>query len=250
VKCLSNQMQKETIQFSAGGQAELIHAPRGATAREILVELNIATPQALVCLNGGTAELEGKLVSALEAILVDGLARVVAEEALTVITGGTDAGIFSLFGKGIEKWGRSTSVVGVVPEKLVKWPGGGAGDTALEPHHTHFVLTDGVAWGDETEAMYSLAREWSRDCPSVAVFAGGGDVTLREMRKNVDQLRPMILLAGSGRTTDTVLSARNRKNSTDLATCELATKGRIVPFALNAPVEAFIDCFRKMLAVT
>jgi hypothetical protein len=66
---------------------------------------------------------------------------------VTVLDGGTDAGIFAVLGAGLaERPGRGCSV-GVVPEELVTWPGRRwpPRDTvALEPHHSHFVLVEGV----------------------------------------------------------------------------------------------------------
>ena len=185
--------------------------------------------------------------SRLEDLLVDGLARVTAEETLTVVTGGTDAGIFSLFGKGIEKWGKRATVVGVVPEKLVKWPGGGAGDTYLEPHHSHFVLVDGKEWGDETATIYALIGEWGRTCPTVAVFAGGGEVTLGEMRSNLRQRRRMILLSGSGRTTDAVLAARRAGSWPDPSICEIAARGEIAEFDLGGKSRLLARLVRELL---
>jgi len=90
---------------------------------------------------------------------------------------------------------------------LVSYPGHPGGEAPLEPNHSHFVLTAGRQWGDETATMYALAAALARDCPSLAVFAGGGEIALREMQANVAQGRAMLLLAGSGRTTDAVLAA-------------------------------------------
>lgn len=67
------------------------------------------------------------------------------------------------------------------------------------------------ARGDgETFATFgkvTLAAVLARDCPSLAVFAGGSDIALREMQANVAQGRAMLLLAGSSRNTDAVLAA-------------------------------------------
>jgi hypothetical protein len=174
---------------------------------EIVAALALPAPRALVILNGGTASLAHALQARLAAALADGLARVVAEERLTVITGGTDAGIFHLFGEGLARWGRTAPCIGVAVAALVSYPGHPGGEALLEPSHSHFVLTAGRRWGDETATMYALAAALARDCPSLAVFAGGGEIALREMQANVTQGRTMLLLAGSGRNTDAVLAA-------------------------------------------
>lgn len=244
---VSVRMRTHTIRFPGGREAQLLCVEQGASARGNSEALGILPPRAVVCLNGGTARLNEELASRLESLLIDGLARVTAEEGLTVVTGGTDAGIFSLFGKGVEKWGHPSPVVGVVPEKLVRWPGGGAGDTPLEPHHSHFVLAEGAAWGGETGTMYALIEEWGSACPTVAVFAGGGEVTVREMQFNVQQGRQMILLAGSGRTTDAVLAAHGGESAGDPSIGEIAVRGRIVPFNLHGEARSLATLVRQLL---
>jgi hypothetical protein len=240
-------MRTQTIRFPGNHEAQLLWVSPGASPKQIIEALSIPPPRAVVCLNGGTAHLDEERASRLESLLVDGLARVTAEEGLTVVTGGTDAGIFSLFGKGVEKWGKSAPVIGVVPEKLVRWPGGGAGDTFLEPHHSHFVLVEGREWGDETGTMYALIGEWSSACPTVAVFAGGGEVTLEEMRSNLRQGRKMILLAGSGRTTDAVLAARGAGSSPEPAVREIAAQGEIIRFDLHGESRSLASLVRESL---
>ncbi len=72
----------------------------------------------------------------------------------------------------------------------------------LEPHHTHFVLADGEEWGDETPALLALLGALDRETPSVAVIAGGGDVTRVEALGHAQAGRPLIVLRGSGRFAD------------------------------------------------
>jgi hypothetical protein len=242
-------MTRETVIFQDGKQAEVIRVLRNTPAKEIIEALGIPAPRGLICLNGGTAKLDERFQEQLKSLIADGLARVVAEELFTVITGGTDAGIFALFGYGIQSWHtRSPNVIGVAPEDRVKWPGGGKGDTSLEPHHTHFVLVEGKDWGDETATMYALAEEWSRACPSIAVFAGGGTITLNEMRANVQTGRQMILLAGSGRSTDAVLEARAGKGEPSEEVKEIAAKGKIEALDLRRDPQALATLVRSYLS--
>lgn len=240
-------MKTDTITFPGGGRAQILQVSRQAQPGEIIEALRIPQPRAVVCLNGGTAELDQELATRLELLLVDGLARVAAVESLTIVTGATDAGIFSLLGHGVEKWRLRTSLIGVAPDALVTWPGRGTGETQLEPHHTHFVLVEGENWGDESETMYALVRELSRECPSVAVFAGGGKITVHEMQANVAQQRSMIFVAGSGRKTDAVLAARRGENSADDSIQQIAAMGRIEPFDIHAEPDGLAGLIRKLL---
>ena len=239
----------ETIQFANDHAAALLRVKRDTSAAEILRTLALPPPRATLCLNGGTAELEAGLKAQLEKLLVDGVARTAAAEKLTLLTGGTDAGIFALLGSGLAKWGRPAPCLGVAPEGCVAVPGREGGDTPLEPHHSHFVLVAGRAWGDETATMSTLAEELSREHPYVAVFAGGGEITAREMLANARGGRQMILLAGSGRKTDAVLAVKNGGRAPDEMIAEIAERGRIFAFDLRDGAEQLEALIRLRLGL-
>ena len=116
-------MNAETISFADGNQAPAVRMYRDTPSEEIVAALALPVPRALVILNGGTARLAQALQARLAAALADGLARVAAEERLTVITGGTDAGVFHLFGAGLARWGRTAPCIGVAVAELVSYPG-------------------------------------------------------------------------------------------------------------------------------
>jgi hypothetical protein len=238
-------MRRETIQFHNGSQASALHVPRSASSQQIIESLELPRPQALVILNGGTAEMKDSLKERLGTLLQDGLARIAKEEAITLVTGGTDAGIFALLGQGLAKWGRTAPCIGVAVADLVRWSGHPDGGEALEPHHSHFVLTQGENWGDETTTMYDLVGRLSRNCPSLAIFAGGGEITKREMEVNIEQGREMILLAGSGRTTDTVIGTLDTGDDSRLA--EIAQKGKVTPFNIESQPSALAKLIRHIL---
>ena len=202
-----------TAVFPKGSRARVLQISQDTRMDDVVDALELPTPRAVVVLNGGTARMEPGLEAQVARILQEGLARFVVEEQVTVITGGTDAGIFHLLGEGFGKFGPPAACIGVAVAGLVTWIDDAtarepADDRVpLEPHHSHFVLVEGREWGDETKAMYALVDRMARDCPSMALFAGGGELVAREMQANLAQQRAMILLAGSGRMTDAVLSS-------------------------------------------
>jgi hypothetical protein len=236
-----------TVRFDNGNPAAIMRAAEDTPIGEIVAALALPAPRALVILNGGTASLAHALQARLAAALADGLARVAAEERLTVITGGTDAGIFHLFGEGPARWGRAAPCIGVAVGALVSYPGHPGGEAPLEPNHSHFVLTAGRQWGDETATMYALAAALARDCPSLAVFAGGGEIALREMQANVTQGRTMLLLAGSGRNTDAVLAAAAGEPSGNADLDAVARYPGIVPAAIADDPAQLRATMRRLL---
>ncbi|MCB0108883.1 MAG: hypothetical protein KDE53_23340 [Caldilineaceae bacterium] len=235
-------------------QHHLLRVTQETAATTILAELALPPAPGLVVLNGGTADLEAPLAAKLRRILQDGLARVVTELGLLSITGGTDAGIFQLFGQGLAQWGDHTPCVGVAVAPLVTWPGRPdlptRAEATLEPHHSHYVLVAGSRWGDETATMYALVAQLSEVMPMVTIFAGGGNITIEEMLMNVRQERTMILLAGSGRATDQVLAARAGAAVDDERLAQVAAQGRITPFALDDDPAAFMGLVRELLGLS
>jgi hypothetical protein len=230
-------VETEQIEFANGNRAMMVLPAAGTPLSASLAALDLPSPRALLVLNGGTARLEPPLQGQLAAALADGVAQVVAAEGITVITGGTDAGIFQLFGQGLARWGRTAPCIGVAVASRVVRPGHPDGDAALEPNHSHFVLTAGETWGDETATMYSLVEALGRSCPSLAVFAGGGEIAIHEMEMNVAQARPMLLLAGSGRATDGVLAARAGEAVEDARLRAIAQAGKIDACSIADPVQ-------------
>jgi hypothetical protein len=154
---------------------------------ELLAGLGLPVPRATLVLNGSTAEVDRRMAPVLE-----GLAAAAMGERLTVLTGGTDAGIFSLFGAAMTE--PSAPLVGVAPCDRDGMP--------LEPHHTHFVLVQGDYWGVETPALLALAGALTTLAPSVAVICGGGPVTRTEVAGHERAGRPVIAVAGSGGVAD------------------------------------------------
>jgi hypothetical protein len=177
----------------------LLQVPVDIDARQVIADLALPAPRAVLILNGGAAELTPELQERLAGLFAE-LAGLIVEEKITVITGGTEAGVFGLFGQALSAWsGPTAPCLGVAIT-------GQSAPKILEPHHTHFVLVEGNNWSDETPVMYRLATVLAEQCLSLAMFAGGGAIVIDEMLQNVAQARQMILLAGSGRSTDAVIN--------------------------------------------
>jgi len=192
---------------------QIMHLPSSFFIPAILTELKLPAPRPTVLLNGSTSSQQTTLYERVQSLIQDGLARWLVEQNASVITGGTDAGIFALLGQGFARWGRPAACIGIAVANLVRVPGATDQRIALEPNHSHFVLVPGTQWGDETETMYAIADNYAAPACSVALYVGGGPLTLNEMAANARTNRPMILIAGSGGAADAVLAAAGQQNS-------------------------------------
>ncbi|HEY0544371.1 MAG TPA: hypothetical protein VGC91_03160 [Pyrinomonadaceae bacterium] len=220
------ELQVEQIVFPNGNEALCVRAPEAADAQSIIAVLELPKPRALLIINGGTAKLDARVSQNLSK-LFEAVAQTVIENSITVMTGATDAGIFALFGRALQRAGRlKAPCIGVSAGMRL-------GLEALEPHHSHFVLIETETWSKATPFMYEMAATLARDCPSLALFAGGGPTTLSEMRENVRQHREMILLAGSQGVTDALVAARRVAPVADEEVKSISREGRLTIFDLE-----------------
>ena len=136
---------------------------------------------------------------------------------LAVGDGGTKAGLMEAAGRARLAARPPFPLVGVAPALEID-----GGKTAIDPNHSHVVAVDNPAWvearsregwtpdegywGSEVDAMFDLFARLSRSRPAVAIVANGGAVTLQEVRKYVESDRAMIVVEGSGRAADALVS--------------------------------------------
>jgi len=241
------EISTDTIVFSDEARARVVFAPRDAPPEEVVRVLDVPVAPGVLVLNGGTVDFAPELEALLASLLAEGVARVVTEEGLTTITGGTDAGVFALFGGGLESRAPG-ACIGVAPAALVTWPGRtlAADDAApLEPHHSHFVLVDCDEWGDELPTMMRLTALLADKRPSAAVLAGGGDVTMRELAAHTEAGREVIVLGGSGRLADDVAAVVAGGASGEREVVEAAATGRVTVFDVGRGPKELRDLIRS-----
>jgi hypothetical protein len=169
------------------------------------------------------------------------LAKLIIEEEIAVVTGGTNAELFRLFGNALRKLGGPIApCIGITVK-------GKAGYDRLEPNHSHFILVEGDHWGEETSVMYSLISVLSKHCPSLAVFAGGGEIAAKEMLQNVVQNREMIFVAGAGGLTDDIIAAKTGTRHPDIRIENILKKARITVVPATQSAVEIEKIFRSKL---
>ena len=185
---------------------------------EAFADLGLAEPRPVLVLVGGAdslaPEIQDGLLPPFER-LVPQLDRLGA----AVIDGGTDSGVMALMGRARRSQRGSFPLIGVVAQGTVsldalpplarRLPGGeslhplSAGQRAsLARDHTHFLLVSGNRWGDESSWISAAADLLAGDRPSLTLAAGGGRITRIDLAMGLAAGRPLILLAGTGGTTD------------------------------------------------
>lgn len=186
--------------------------PLAALVAEIRRQAN-----AFVFLSGGASKMQKEHQRRLLSMF-QGL-RLLASSGwrIAVGDGGTHAGIMEAAGQARRASGDAFPLIGVAPAGEIP----PRGKTPIDPDHSHIIAVDNPAapaqdaWGSETETMYWLFGRLAEGHPSVTIVANGGGVTLTEVEANVRAGRRMILIEGSGRAAEALVSLLNRTTPSD-----------------------------------
>lgn len=253
-------MKLMTIAFPNGNRALALrlekatglaaYAPAAADGLAIAEALGLPPPRAFLLVHGGASAMPPAQMDRLRR-LAGGVARLVAEEVIAVIDGGTQAGVMQIVGEERARVEGTAPLIGVCPAALVSWPGGPASSNLvpLEPNHTHFVLTAGEHWGAETKTMFALAAALSSDgVPSVAILANGGPIAQDEVLQDIRQGREIIVIRGSGRLADSIaatIMGDNEPPGNEIAA--IVREGHITLFDITDEPAALAALIRRKL---
>jgi hypothetical protein len=192
-------------------------APETAPQLSALVTDVRKGADAFVFLSGGASKMREDHQRQLLAMF-DALSLLTkAGHRLAVGDGGTRAGIMEAAGLARQASGFAFPLIGVAPAAEIP----PRGTTPIDPNHSHVVAVDnpaapaGDAWGSETGTMYWLFARLAEGRPSVTIVANGGGITLAEVDANVRAGRRMILIEGSGRAADALVSLLKRTAPSD-----------------------------------
>lgn len=207
-------------------------------------QLGIARPTlVLVGGAGGIAEADKQT---LQQLFIDCIAPWVEAQGLAVVDGGTDAGIMQFIGRARAQINGTFPLVGVVAAGTVNLPERPSSNpyaAELEPHHSHFILVPGEDWGDESPWLAQTATAIAQTAPSATLVINGGNITWQDIQCSINENRPVVTFAGSGRTAD-VLAAAIHGNIQDERAAIILAQGQVHAIPMQAPP----DQLRSLLA--
>jgi hypothetical protein len=192
-----------------------------------LADLHLGGPRPVVVLVGGADGVDDAQLARLRPLVEEGLAPLADALGACVIDGGTDTGVMGLIGQARAKLGANFPLIGVSASGTVAEAGSPATPhdaPSLEPNHTHVVLVPGSRWGEESPWLAEVASQLAGDAPSVTVVINGGEVTFEDAARSVAAGRPVVVVAGSGRTAD-IMAAALQEHSQDKRAADLAASG-------------------------
>jgi len=105
--------------------------------------------------------------------------------------------------------GANFPLIGVAPEgKVCAQPSvTGARAAKIESRHSHVILVPGDSWGDESPWLAKVAEVVAGTAPSATLVVNGGAITYQDIAHSLARGRPVVVLAGTGRTADAIATA-------------------------------------------
>jgi hypothetical protein len=175
-----------------------------------LEQLKLVPGVPVLVLVGGAGGMDDEDVATLDAVLRQAVVAAVENAGAAVVDGGTDSGVMRSIGRARAETGAGFPLVGVAAAGTVVVPGGEPpiDDAAeIEPHHTQVVLVPGRAWGAEAPWLGHVADVLADGSPSVTMLVNGGEIAYDDVARSLDRGRPVVVLAGTGRTADAIAAA-------------------------------------------
>lgn len=214
-----------------------------------LGELGLHSPRPILVVVGGASKMSEADLKRLRLLFVKILAPLAEELGAFVVDGGTDFGVMQMMGQARAETAATFSLIGVTPVGLVALPDQipPSEVTALEPHHTHFVLIPGSNWGDESPWLARIATVLADGSPSLVVLVNGGEITWKDASENLKENRRVLAIAGSGRLADRV-AAVLRGEVTDERVQELVDYGLIQAVDLKDNFDNLTQLIHEMFA--
>jgi hypothetical protein len=249
----SSNLSSLQLIFASGQTAKAVEVSSWQALPFALEAVGLSASRPVLVLIGGASNLDPEDGDRLHHLFVDSLAPVVEELGITVVDGGTDAGVMRLMGLARSTIAASFPLVGVVPRGKVYLPNAASpGKHALEPHHTHFVLTPGARWGDESYWIATIASLLSRGAPSLTVLINGGTVALLDVRASMAAGRAVLVMAGTGRLADQIATAMQQPEQALPSLSPVIrlgkTKNRLTVFDLSQSTRQLTDCLTQYFA--
>ena len=254
IKIKDNPLKKQEIIFENNKNKALItKADSNDSAENIIstLQLRLSKPKLIILIFGGASgnlDTSDTSITILHQILDDVLQYAADNDAI-IIDGGTKSGIMEIVGQRASKIEQSKKpiILGVAPAGLISlfnstkqednYKNEGDNDrendkVLLDPNHSHFVLVEGDKWGDETIKLFEIASSLSTsDIPIVALLAGGGRISKKEILFCINQNWPVIVIEKTGYLADEIASYKNQKQTFEKISLDANNIKKIISYS-------------------
>lgn len=201
-----------TIQFSPGQFSPAVQIAPGQDVQQVIDTFGLIVPRPVIYIIGGAGAMSAADIARTQEIIDKGIASFAHEHNITVISGGTEAGVMQLIGQTRRYNHYKFPLIGVAPVSKIAYPGWNnpQKEAQLDEGHSHFVLVQTADWGGESQTIVNLARRIMGNQKAICILINGGRIAEQEvyLATTKDEPRiPIIVLDGSGRAADDIGSA-------------------------------------------
>ena len=232
-----------TIPFEAQATApRALRVPPDSDPDAVAGALGLKTGGWAIAVMGGAALMDDESTRTIRSGLEDGLARFAQDHQVTVVDGGTAAGVMELLGVARARRGFSFPLVGVTVASRTCWPGHDTdGEAApLDAYHSHFALVDGEDFGAESDLLAGLTLAVAEGGKALGLVINGGAIVKKEAHaRAVGPLKmPLLVIDHSGRFADELAEA-TRSGSDDPVIQDILAQGQVAVLSAHAGATAF-----------
>jgi hypothetical protein len=253
---MDDNMPKEktafTIRFSENQYSPAMRINTDEDAQKIIDTFGLMSPRPALFITGGAGNMSDDEMHRVREIMNDGIAAFAEEHNLTVIDGGTEAGVMQMIGEARKNHGYQFPLIGCAPYYKVTYPGAEpmeSTEATLEDGHSHFVLVNAEDWGGESEMIVKLTRAIAaREYPTIGVLINGGSIAERDVYYATaigDDRIPILVLEGSGRTADNISNAFKTQRTDSKMIKAIIQGGDIRPTHIDEGVPAMLKHLRR-----
>ena len=251
VKIKDNLLKKQEIIFENNkNKAFVIKAAINDSAKNIIstLQLQLSKPKSIILILGGASgnlDISDTSITILYQIL-DGVLEYASANDAIIIDGGTKSGIMEIVGQRVSKIEQSKRpiILGVAPAELISLSKSIKQEdnndikeendkVLLDPNHSHFVLVQGYKWGDETIKLFQIVSALSadNDIPVVALLAGGGKISKKEILFCIDLNWPIIVIEKTGYLADEIAFYKNQKQTFEKISSDTNNIKKIISYS-------------------
>ncbi len=235
------------IPFPDGRAAFAVQVSRRFDPAAVARLLGFESPRPTIYVTGGAGLMSPEDIRLTQGIVERGLARFAQEHDVIIIDGGTEAGVPVMLGIARQRLRARFPLIGIAPLERVKYAGHDNEDgEPLNSGHSHFILTAGDEFGDESEMITEMTDtlSGSGQQPALGVLINGGRIAREEVyaRTTSDKYSfPLIVIEGSGRFADVLARAFYAGQADEPDVQQIITKGKLEFVSINAGPQQLYD---------
>ena len=120
---MQTQKSQFIIGFSHNQWSPAVRVEADASPQKIVDAFNLLSPRPTIFITGGASSMSEEDIKQTRILIEEGIASFAQKHRITVIDGGTEAGVMEMIGTARRTHNYNFPLIGVAPVHKVSWPG-------------------------------------------------------------------------------------------------------------------------------